>query len=45
MTYIVTITSQGRISVPIKLRRKLGLDKSKKVLIREEDGELYIKKQ
>ncbi len=43
MTYTVTITSQGQISIPIKLRRKLGLDKNKKALIREENGELVMK--
>ena len=43
MTYTVTITSQGQISIPAKLRRKLGLDKSKRALLREENGELVIK--
>lgn len=43
MTFTVTITSQGQISIPIQLRRKLGLDKSKKALIREENGELVVK--
>jgi bifunctional DNA-binding transcriptional regulator/antitoxin component of YhaV-PrlF toxin-antitoxin module len=43
MTYTVSITSQGQISIPIQLRRKLGLDKSKKALIREENGELVVK--
>lgn len=43
MTFTVTITSQGQISIPAKLRRKLGLDKSKKALIREENGELVVK--
>jgi AbrB family looped-hinge helix DNA binding protein len=43
MTFTVTITSQGQISIPIQLRRKLGLDKNKKAFIREENGELVIK--
>ena len=43
MTYTVTITSQGQISIPIQLRRKLGLDKNKKALVREENGELIVK--
>ncbi len=43
MTYTVTITSQGQISIPAKLRRKLGLDKNKKALVREENGELVVK--
>lgn len=43
MTYIVSITSQGQISIPVKLRRKLGLDKNKKALITESNGELIVK--
>ncbi len=43
MTFTVSITSQGQISIPAKLRRKLGLNKSKKALIREENGELVVK--
>lgn len=43
MTFTVTITSQGQISIPAKLRRKLGLDKSKKALISEKNGELIVK--
>jgi AbrB family looped-hinge helix DNA binding protein len=43
VTYTVTITSQGQISIPIQLRRKLGLDKNKKALVREENGELVVK--
>lgn len=43
MIYTVSITSQGQISIPAPLRRKLGLDKNKKALIREENGELVVK--
>lgn len=43
MLYTVNITSQGQISIPAKLRRKLGLDKNKKALLREENGELVVK--
>lgn len=42
MTYIVSITSQGQISIPAKLRRKLGLEKNKKALVNEEEGKLII---
>lgn len=42
MTYTVSITSQGQISIPAKLRKKLGLDKQKKALISEEKGKLII---
>lgn len=40
--YTVTITSQGQISIPIRLRRKLGLDKTRKALISEKEGKLMI---
>lgn len=41
--YTVTITSQGQISIPVRLRRKLGLDKLKKALIYEDKGELIVR--
>lgn len=40
--YTVTITSQGQISIPAKIRRKLGLDKTKRVLVSEQNGKLVI---
>lgn len=42
MTYTVSITSQGQISIPAPFRRKLGLDKSKKAVVTEKDGKLLI---
>lgn len=42
MTYVVSITSQGQVSIPVKLRRELGLTKSKKALIKKENGKLII---
>jgi len=42
MTYTVTITSQGQISIPIKIREKLGLSKSKKALVSIEDGKVIV---
>lgn len=43
MTYTVSITSQGQISIPVVLRRKLGLDKNKKAIVSEGKGEIIIK--
>jgi len=43
MTYIVSLTSQGQISIPAALRHKLGFDKRGKVLVIEEAGKLTIK--
>lgn len=40
--YTVSITSQGQISIPVKLRRKLGLDKTRKALVSEKEGKLMI---
>lgn len=42
MTYTVSITSQGQISIPAKLRRELGLEKSKRAVILKEKGRLII---
>lgn len=42
MTYTVSITSQGQISIPAKLRRKFRLDKSGKVIISEESDKLIL---
>lgn len=42
MTYTVSITSQGQLSIPAPIRRKLGLDKSKKAIVIEKEGMLVI---
>lgn len=42
MTYTVTITSQGQISIPAKFRHELGLDKTKKALVSMEDKKIII---
>lgn len=42
MTYTVSITSQGQISIPAPLRRKLGLDKNSKAIVSEEKGKILI---
>ncbi|MDP3955131.1 MAG: AbrB/MazE/SpoVT family DNA-binding domain-containing protein [bacterium] len=42
MIYIVSISSNGRITVPLEIRKKLGLDKPTKVLIWEEKGKIFI---
>lgn len=40
--YTVSITSQGQISIPAPLRRKLGLDKKTKALVSAEGGKLVV---
>lgn len=42
MSYIVSITSQGQISIPAKLRRQLGFDKSKRAFVSEQDGKIVV---
>ncbi|OGD85319.1 hypothetical protein A3B51_00535 [Candidatus Curtissbacteria bacterium RIFCSPLOWO2_01_FULL_41_18] len=40
--YTVTITSQGQITIPVKVRRQLNLDKSKIATVRVEDNKAII---
>ena len=42
MTYTVSITSQGQISIPTKLRDKLGLNKKGKAFVTEQNGKLIV---
>ncbi len=39
--YISTVTRQGQISIPVKLRRELNIDK-KKVMISRVEGKIII---
>jgi len=41
MTYFVSVTSQGQISIPTPIRRKFGLDKIRKAKV-EVEGEKII---
>ncbi len=42
MTYTVTITSQGQISIPAKIRREIGLSKKRKALVSVEGGKMIV---
>ncbi len=42
MTYTVSITSQGQISIPAKIRRELGLHNGKKALVSMENKKLIV---
>lgn len=42
MTYAVTITSQGQISLPAKIRKELGFSKTNKALVSIENGKVTI---
>jgi AbrB family looped-hinge helix DNA binding protein len=38
------VTRKGQVTIPIKLRRKFGIQENSKVTIAEEDGKIVIKK-
>ena len=40
--YTVSITSQGQLSIPAELRRKLGLMKKSRAIISNDNGKLVI---
>jgi len=42
MSYTVSITTQGQISIPAPLRRKLGLHTSTKAIVSEEKGKMVV---
>ena len=42
MTYLVSITSQGQISIPAKIRRELGLSRKNKAIISSANGRVMI---
>lgn len=42
MIYTVSITSQGQMSIPAPLRKKMGLNKSGRASVTEKEGKLII---
>lgn len=42
MIYTATITSQGQITLPAKLRKQLGIEKNTQVTIHIEDNKMVI---
>jgi len=42
MTFTVSITSQGQVSIPARIRKELGLSKKKKAFISIENGRMVI---
>lgn len=42
MTYTVTITSQGQLSIPAKVRRELGFSKTNKAILSVEAGKVIL---
>ncbi len=40
----LVVTRKGQVTIPIKLRRKFGIEENSKVEIIEEDGKIVVKK-
>jgi AbrB family looped-hinge helix DNA binding protein len=40
----LAVTRKGQVTIPIKLRRKFGIEENSKVAIVEEGGKIVIKK-
>ncbi len=45
MQQIVSITSQGQVTIPVKMRRSLGIKKATKATLEKKQGKLIIKPQ
>lgn len=43
MTYTVSITRQGQLTIPMEIRKKLGITNGVKAEIKEEDGKMVVK--
>lgn len=44
MQYITTLTQKGQATIPVSIRRKLGLKKGNKIVFEERKDEFVIKK-
>ena len=42
MVYTVSITSQGQLSLPAKLRRELGFSKTSKAIVSLQNGKVVL---
>lgn len=41
-TYYVTITSQGQMTIPVDIRRTLGLQKAGKAIVRADEEKMVV---
>jgi AbrB family looped-hinge helix DNA binding protein len=39
---LARVTSKGQVTIPIEIRKKLGIKKGDKVLFMEDSGKIYI---
>ncbi len=42
MSYTINITSQGQLSLPVKIRRELGFSKTNKAILSVQSGKVVI---
>lgn len=42
MSYTVSITSQGQLSLPAKIRKELGFSKNNRAIVSVKDGKVII---
>ncbi|HRU40111.1 MAG TPA: AbrB/MazE/SpoVT family DNA-binding domain-containing protein [Candidatus Goldiibacteriota bacterium] len=40
--YTITVTQKGQVVIPAKLRKKLNIKKGTKLIVREEDGGIFM---
>ena len=45
MTYTATVTSQGQITIPVEIRRKLRLDKNRKIVLKLENNTIFMESE
>lgn len=42
MTFTATVTSQGQITIPVEIRRKLKLDKNRRIVLKLENNTVFM---
>jgi len=42
MTFTATVTSQGQITIPVEIRKKLNLDKNRKIVLKLENNTIFM---
>ncbi len=41
---VVTVSSRGQVSIPVEVRRKIGLEEGEKLLVVSQDDNILLKK-